>query len=339
MRTAQHAQYEKEPPFQPNLARRHFLKFLGAAALPWTLKADARKPMSGIFPIMATPYNSSNHVDYEDLEKEVEFMARCGAHGMVWPQLASEVWFLSREERRRGMKVLAKAIKGKKPALVLGVQGATKQDAVEYVELAEELEPDALIAMPPKAAKSLDEYREYYRALAHVARRPFFIQTSGGAPSIEPTVDFLIETSRELPNFGYVKQELAPIYKGIHALALARPPIKAVFSGPVGLYEMRAGCDGCMPEACFPDVDVQLWELYHSGHPETAREIYSKRLLMTTSEEKLSGVVPYVMKKRGVFKTAASRAQNTSMTIDDVREIEFELEGLAPYFKVQSNEL
>lgn len=277
-------------------------------------------------------------MDYEDLEKEVEFMARCGVHGMVWPQLASEVWFLTREERRQGMKVLAKAIKGKKPALVLGVQGSTKKEAVEYAELAEELEPDALIAMPPKAAKSLDEYREYYRALAQIARRPFFIQTSGGAPSVEPTVDFLMELSRELPNFGYVKEELAPIYNRIHALALARPPIKAVFSGPVGLYEMREGCDGCMPEGCFPDVDVQLWELYHSGQQEAAREIYSKRLLMTNPEQKLSRVVPYVMKKRGVFKTAESRRQNTNPSPDDLREIDFELEGLAPYFKVQPNE-
>jgi hypothetical protein len=125
---------------------------------------------------------------------------------MVWPQHASELLYLSREERRRGMRVLAKAIKGKKPALILGVQAATKEDAVEYAELAEELSPDAVIAMPPTGAKSLDDYRDYYRTLSRITKRPFFIQTTGGAPDVDPTVDFLIELARELPNFGYVKE-------------------------------------------------------------------------------------------------------------------------------------
>ena len=330
-----------------NLNRRQALKLIGLAAFPWQLKGDTgkplrhhtgdvRKPMGGIFPIMATPYTSSNQVDYEDLEKEVEFMTRCGADGMVWPQLASEYGFLSREERRRGMGVLAKAIKGKKPALVLGIQAATKEDAVGYAELAEELAPDAVIAMPPTAAKSLDDYRDYYRTLSHVVtNRPFFIQTSGGAPAVDPTVDFLFEMARDLPNFGYIKQEHRPIYERIYALSKARPPMKAVFSGPVGLYEMRVGADGCMPEALYPDIDKQLWELYHSGRQDQAREIFSKRLLMTAVAEHISGVTAYIMKKRGVFKNAFSRRENTNMTRYQIQEIDFEFEGLRPYMKVQ----
>lgn len=334
-----------------NLDRRQVLKLLGLAACPWQVKGDAGKPlrlhtgdvgkpMRGIFPIMATPYTSSNQVDYEDLEKEVEFMIRCGADGMVWPQLASEYGFLSREERRRGMRVLAKAIKGKKPALVLGVQAATKGDAVEYAELAEELAPDAVIAMPPTGVKSVEDYHDYYRALSHIiTSRPFFIQTSGGAPTVDPAVDFLIEMARDLPNFGYIKQEHPPIYERIYALAKARPPIKAVFSGPVGLYEMRVGADGCMPEALYPDIDIQLWELYHSRREDKAREIFSKRLLMTNVAADISGVTAYIMKKRGVFKNALSRRQNTSMTPYQIQEIDFEFEGLRPYLKVQPNAL
>lgn len=320
-------------------SRRDALKLLGVATLPWQVKGEVRKPLGGIFPIVATPFTSSNQVDYEDLEKEVEFMARCGANGMVWPQHASELNYLSREERRRGMRVLAKAIKGKKPALVLGVQAATKEDAVEYAELAEELAPDAVVAMPPTGAKSLDDYRDYYRTLSRITKRPFFIQTTGGAPSVDPTVDFLIELARELPNFGYIKQEHQPIYERIHALAKARPAIRAVFSGPVGIYEMRVGCDGCMPEALYPDIDVQIWEHYHSDREAKAREIFSKRLLMTAAAEHISGTPAYVMKKRGIFKTAYSRRESTNMTPEAIQEIDFEFEGLRPYLKFQPTDL
>jgi dihydrodipicolinate synthase/N-acetylneuraminate lyase len=312
--------------------RRHALKVLGAAlALP--LDGAAAKPMRGIFPIMSTPYTSSNEVDYEDLAKEVDFMDRCRAHGMVWPQLASEYRYLSRDERRRGMRVLATAAKGKKPALVLGVQGATAKEAVEYAELAEELAPDAMIAIPPPEAKSLDDFREYYRALARMTKRPFFIQTSGGAPGVDLTVQFLIEMGHEFPNFGYVKEENSPIPERIAALARARPEIKAVFSGPIGLYEMRVGCDGCMPEALYPDIDTQTWDLYHSGHKEKAREIFGKRNLMLSTTLQIPGSRAYIMKMRGVFKTAVSRREKADLTPEAIREIEFEFEALRPYLK------
>ena len=65
--------------------------------------------MRGVFIIMATPYTASDAVDYEDLAREVDFLDRCGVQGMVWPQLASEYSKLTREERLRGMEVIAKA--------------------------------------------------------------------------------------------------------------------------------------------------------------------------------------------------------------------------------------
>ena len=286
---------------------------------------------------MATPYSTSNQVDYEDLEKEVEFMTRCGAHGMVWPQLASEYQYLSRAERRRGMQVLAKAIKGKKPALVLGVQAATKDDALEYAELAEELSPDAVDRHPAHGSQVA---RRFSRLLHHslpLTKRPFFIQTSGGAPGVNPTVDFLIEMARELPNFGYVKEEQGPIYERVHALNAARPPIKSSIQrgrliprNAFGVRRMHAG-------AVYPDIDAQIWDLYHSGREEKAREIFSKRLLMVNAENNIPGVRPYIMKKRGVFKTALSRRQDTNLTADAIREIDFEFEGLEPFLRVGSN--
>jgi 4-hydroxy-tetrahydrodipicolinate synthase len=314
------------------MTRRDALKICGAA-LSWRLHAATEKPIRGIFPIMATPFTPSNHVDYEDLAKEVDFMDRCGAHGMVWPQLASEYRFLTRDERRQGMRVLAQAAKDKRPALVLGVQGATKKDALEYAELAEELAPDAMIAIPPTEARSLDDFRDYYRALARMTRRPFFIQTSGASPDINPTVEFLIEMGRDFPHFGYVKEEHNPIYERIPALAAARPAIKRVFSGPIGLHEMRVGCDGCMPEALYPDIDAQIWDLYHSGQEVKAREIFSKRLLMVYTDQHISGTRPYIMKKRGVFKHAASRREKMEMTPAAIAEIDFEFEALRPYLK------
>src|SRR6266446_9650039 len=239
--------------------RRQLIAGLGMAALGSRLPAATRpdKPMRGVFIIMATPYTESSAVDNEDLAREVDFLDRCGVHGMVWPQLASEYSKLTREERLRGMEAIGKAAKGKKPALVLGVQGPNKAAALAYLEKAESVAPDALIAIPPTEAKSLDDFREYYRALARSTNRPLFIQTTGGAKGVLPEVEFLLELANEFPNCGYIKEEHEPVIDRMKALSQHRPAVKAVFSGAAGkgmLYEMRLGFDGTMPGAPYSDI-------------------------------------------------------------------------------------
>src|SRR5260370_20146703 len=154
------------------LTRRAWLS--GMAVVPLA-NASPGKPMRGIFIIMATRFTDSGAVDYEDLEREVDFLVRCGVHGMVWPQLASEYASLSQDERMRGMELLAKASRGKAPALVLGVQGGNVEAALEYLRKTEDLGPDALIAIPPSQARSADDFPRYYAALSGSTKRPLFI--------------------------------------------------------------------------------------------------------------------------------------------------------------------
>lgn len=307
---------------------------LGASAV--SLRAAAGKPLRGAFIILNTPYTDAKAVDYEDLAREVDFLARCGAHGMVWPQMASEYPHLSREERLRGMEVLAKAAKGKQAALVLGIQADNTKAALEFARRAEELGPDAVIAMPPKEAKTLDDYREYFAALARVVNRPFFIQTTGGAKAVVPSVEFLIGLSREFPHFGYIKEEQEPSLKRIVQLSQNRPPIKAVFSGSAGrnmLFEMRVGSDGTMPGPAFADIYAQIWDLYQAGKQAQARDLFARLLLMITVSQQNRGAIQYIMKKRGVFKNVISRGKDLRFTPQEIAEIDFNFEALKPYLR------
>ena len=293
--------------------------------------------MRGIFIIMATPYTSAGAVDFEDLAREVDFMDRCGVHGMVWPQLASEYYKLTTEERMRGMEVIAKAAKGKKPALVLGVQGPNTEAALAYTRHAESLGPDALIAIPPTEAKTIDDFRQYYRAIAKAAGRPLFIQTTGGAKGITPEVGVLIELAREFSNCGYIKEEFQPVIERMKELSRHRPAIKGVFSGAAGkgmMYEMRLGFDGTMPGAPYSDIYAQIWDLYQGGQREKARDLFSKLLLMLECEQQMPGTRQYIMKKRGIFKTTMSRVKPVELSPEAMAEIDFHFEALKPWLRV-----
>ena len=192
---------------------------LAAAAVASSAPIDAialpgdtgpTKAMRGAFMILTPPFTASGAVDWDDLIREVGFCHRAGVHGIVWPQGSSGVRYLTKEERMRGLEVLSKA-RGQRTSLVFGVQGRDTAEMLEYARRAEALAPDALIAMPPTTATSLDGYLAYFRALGGVTRRPVIIQTSGGAPSLAPPVDLIVSLAREFPHLGYVKEESQPI--------------------------------------------------------------------------------------------------------------------------------
>jgi dihydrodipicolinate synthase/N-acetylneuraminate lyase len=329
---------------EPALTRRDWLASTGAAALlsrgaGFAATAGAAKPMRGAFIILSTPYTMSKAIDYEDLAREVDFLDRCGVQGLVWPQLSSELPQLSADERLRGMEVIAKAAKSRKPALILGVQGDDTAEMLEYAAHAEKLDPDGMIAIPPKKAKSLDDFREYFRALCKLTKRPVFLQTSGGAPAIEPTVEFILELSREFPNFGYIKEEHEPVLARMRKLIAHRPdPIKRVFGAHYGtswLYEMRLGADGTITGgAMYADIYARLWSLHVENKQDEKRELFGKLLLMLNLDQDIPGTRLYILKKRGVFKTAVSRQRDYNLTPEEIAEIEYRFAALQPYLKI-----
>src|SRR5262249_26881137 len=138
---------EKELVMKRTYTRRECLTLLAAATALSQVRAhaapapggSAAKPMRGAFMILNTPFTQSQAVDWEDLARELEFVDRCGAQGAVWPQGSSGVATLTKDERMRGMAVLAKAAQGRKVALVLGVQGKDTAEMLEYATRAEAL--------------------------------------------------------------------------------------------------------------------------------------------------------------------------------------------------------
>ena len=167
--------------------------------------------MRGVFIILNTPFTAAGEVDWDDLAREVAFVERGGCSGIVWPQGSSGVATLTKEERLRGMEVLANAVKGRRLTLVLGVQGRDTSEMLELARRAEALGTDAMIAMPPTTGTSLDDYRAYFRALGGATTRPVIVQTSGGAKDLPPSVKLIVELARAFPHMAYIKEESDPL--------------------------------------------------------------------------------------------------------------------------------
>jgi len=324
--------------------RRESLGLMGAAlTLPQLQReADAQETapagpaLRGAFMILHTPFKVDGSVDWEDLARELQFVDHCGAQGAVWPQGSSSVGSLSKTERKVGMQVLAGASRPLRLALVLGVQGRDTEEMLEYARHAESLAPDALIAMPPTDATSQEDYRAYFRALGQLTQRPVIVQTSGGADGLVPSVELLLDLAREMPNFGYVKEESQPLLERMRDEIRYRPPMRGIFGANFGDYwlgQLNMGADGVITgSAMYADVFAKIWEFHTRGDHERLRDVYARFLLMRNLTEQIPGTPLYLLKMRGIFKTTTTRAaRQLTFSPEETKEIEFRFAALRPY--------
>jgi hypothetical protein len=88
-----------------------------------------------------------------------------------------------------------------------------------------------------------------------------------------------------------------------------------------------------MPGAPYADIYAQIWSLYQSGKRDAARDLFGRLLVLINMETQAAGMRPYIMKKRGVFKTVMSRQNQSRLAPEAMAEIDFNFEGLRPYLK------
>jgi hypothetical protein len=112
-------------------------------------------------------------------------------------------------------------------------------------------------------------------------------------------------------------------------------PIRSVLGATFGrgwLYEMRIGTDGVMTGgAMYGDLYAKLWEFHQAGDEAALRDCYSRLLLIQNLDSLIPGVRLYVLKKRGVFKTIKSRRGEYAFSPQQIAEIDYRFEALAPY--------
>jgi dihydrodipicolinate synthase/N-acetylneuraminate lyase len=277
--------------------RRDFLKAAGFGLAAAKLDAGS-KELRGIFPIMQTPFTGAGKLDTETLAKEVKFLDRCGVHGVVWPQLASEWSTLEPDERTAGAEAIMAAAKGARCAVILGVQGTDLEAARRYARQAEKLGPDAIIALPPKDG-NLDQVAEYYRGIARECGLSLVVQTIG-----DMSVEFVVRMRKDIPTLRFVKDEAGHTLSRISEYRRVAPDL-AVFTGAHGktmVDELARGSSGSMPAASFADLYVQLWNYWKAGKREKAMEDLARISLLVN----LFGAyglpsMKYILHLRGVF--------------------------------------
>lgn len=317
-----------------NLPRRNFLGLLGSG-LVFAGQRPAAKPLRGIFPIAQTPFTESGKLDLDALVAEVRFVDRSGAHGIVWPQLASEYSTLTQAERLAGAEAVLSTGRSLRPAMVIGVQAADPEMAVRYAKHAESNGADALIALPPANQDDPEAILAYYKAIGSTSGLPLFAQAVGNM-----SVELIVRMAKSIPTLRYVKDEAGGSPLGrIGPLREQSGGELRVFTGAHGVTlidEMMRGASGSMPAASFVDLYSTVWDLWQGGKQREAMDVFGKALLFVP-EAQVYGIqsLKYLLYLRGVFPAFGVRVKDAKAPLDETarRALREMLEFVKPWLK------
>ena len=136
--------------------------------------------MNGIFPILATPFDDKGQIDFEDLEREVEWMIDVGVNG-VGIAVASEIYKLTDPERDEVLSSIVKQVNGRVP-VVMNTGAMGTDVTVYYSQRAEELGANALMIRPPSfISMPAAEVIEFFARVGASVGIPIFQQDQGSA--------------------------------------------------------------------------------------------------------------------------------------------------------------
>lgn len=294
----------------------------------------------GIFSIAATPFLEDGRLDEVGLARVVDFICESGAHGLVWPVLASEFYTLSDDERHRGMVIVGRQARGRLPVM-LGCGGASAWHSVELARWAADAGADAIIVMPPALARpDTAGVRALYEQVARAVDLPICIQNASPPLGVPLGPPLLAELARTVPSIAYVKEEVVPGPHSIGALAaVAGDVLSGIFGGAAAAYlfdEYTRGACGNMPACEFSDVHARLWNLLDGGDEPAARQLFAA-LLPALNRERLLGVrwIKEVLRERGIIDTIVCRLPVPAEDEADRRERRAILDALAPHLSWQ----
>lgn len=153
----------------------------------------------GLFAALLTPFNEDSSINFDSLEKLVEFNIQNGINGFYVGGSTGEGLLLSIEERMQVFECVKKANKGR-ATLIAHVGTICTLDAIKMAKKAEELEYDAISAVAPYYyGFTLDAVLGYYNDIVNSTKLPMIIYNfpnSGGFTLTKDIANKLFENEK-----------------------------------------------------------------------------------------------------------------------------------------------
>lgn len=290
------------------------------------MSEPSRDRLAGVFPIISSPFAVDGGLDETALARLAGFIADGGAHGAVYPAIASEFATLTAAERRSGVATAARALKDRIP-LVVGISDETPELSAAHARQAQEIGAAAVMLMAPRSAgDSADSVTAFFRNALGDARLPVIMQNAPPPLGSSLSIETVREVCRRIPAIRYVKEEVVPCGQRITALLEGVPDLDGVFGGAGGRFvldELARGAAGSMPACEVTELHVGLYEAFRAGRMDEARRIFNALLpLLNLGSAYRTPITKHVLGRRGVLSATRHRDNNPVLDRFDIAELD-----------------
>lgn len=282
------------------------------------------KLLHGVLPVLQTPFDDRDAIDWQVLEREIDWAFATGADGVV-VAMVSEILRLGYQSRKELSTAVCRAV-GERGFVVISVGAESTAEALEFARHAEVHGAHAVMAIPPVSASLGGAATgDYFAAIAKEISLPLIVQDASSY--VGSSIDLNVY-SRLLDQFGasriFFKPEAQPLGPNLSRLRDASRGAARIFEGSGGINLVdcfRRGIVGTMPAVELLDGIVALWRALQTGDEQ---QIYRLSLpicalVALQLQAGLDGflaIEKYLLVKRGLFPDARRR-QPYGWSLDD----------------------
>jgi 4-hydroxy-tetrahydrodipicolinate synthase len=295
------------------------------------MTAKLSESAKGVFVIAATPFTDEGALDLQSVDTLTDFYLRCGVHGFTLLGMMGEAHKLTAEESIAVVKRVIDRAGDKQ--VVVGVSHAGLENVRRLSHEVMVAGAAGVMVAPPQGLKGDEGIYNYYAQVCQALGPdiPVVYQDYPQATGVylPPSVfERMVDDFRQIV---MLKHEDAP---GLAKLTRIREGEKkpgrrcvSILVGNGGLYypqEMRRGADGAMTGFAFPEMLVQVYELFARGEAEKAEDLFDIYLPLVRHEVQPAiglALRKEVLFRRGAIKSPRQRAPGSSLTASDRAEL------------------
>lgn len=250
-----------------------------------------RLQLRGVIPAVILPLNPDYSIDEQGFRRHIRRVSRVkGVTGIVCNAHASEVTLLSREERKRVLKIVCEEVNGKIP-VIAGAYGESTQSVIECAQDAREEGADAILIMPPfsfmwGATQYPEVVFKYFCDIDRALDSPFVIFQYAHWTNCNYDCETLKKLAK-IKNFIAIKNAVNDprrYEEEYRTLKVIRPEISFLNANDIQLLSyFSIGSDGALVGyACLaPEFIVGLYEAVGKGDLKKAKEINDRMYPLT----------------------------------------------------------
>lgn len=286
----------------------------------------------GVCVIAATPFADDGQVDYDSIDRLTDFYLEAGVSGMTVLGMMGEANKLSESESRAVMRRFIARADGRVP-VVVGVSSSGTDALLSLARDSMEAGAAGVMVTPIPSCRTEEQSLNYYDAVCSGLGDsvPVVLQDYPFSTGVHLSVDTILKIVAAHPQIVMLKHEDWP---GLNKLSRLRRSAAegtsrriSILVGNGGLYlpqELARGADGAMTGFAYPEMLVEVVELFASGNAERGEDVFDRYLpLLRHEAQPVIGIAlrKETLKRRGAIRSAFVRAPGPKLSRDDHEEL------------------